>query len=409
MKQARHAARLLIIAAVVTLVAPTANAESVLPALPANERVISKLRSLKENEAVLLGTARVVGDFNATARKFDLHVTGPRGRDFTNKMAWAPERRRALFLGANHATPHRLNDVWEFDLAALTWAMLYAPDNSRSYGGLGEDASDVEFKDGLLVTSRGGPAVIGHTWWGLTYDPLQKRLLYMNTWVTNQAKVIERMGGDPALRYTGPPLWSFDPQSGHWRALKSATGPKAPFGGMLEYASTLEGAIWHMNNSQMRDTWLFASRTNSWRKLTGRDAAGDFAAQSPFAEAVGYFDPVRKILVAHRGKGTFHFDTTTLVWKKVHSVDTDSDRAPPGHDARTPFYYDPASGHGLLVDFVSNTLWTYDPDQFLWTRLRPGGDEIPKGRKRLAYVDHALNVLVVIEGTTVWAYRHRTK
>jgi hypothetical protein len=32
---------------------------------------------------------------------------------------------------------------------------------------------------------------------------------------------------------------------------------------------------------------------------------------------------------------------------------------------------------------------------------------MPEGNKRLAYVDRARNVFVIIEGTTVWAYRYR--
>lgn len=79
------------------------------------EDAAQKLKSLPANRAVLLGSASVVGEFNDVARQFELHKTGPRGRDFTIKMVWAPERQRALFCGANHAVPHRLNDVWEFD------------------------------------------------------------------------------------------------------------------------------------------------------------------------------------------------------------------------------------------------------------------------------------------------------
>ena len=101
------------------------------PVLPPNEATLAKLRALRPNQAVTLGQAQVMGDFNDVARRFNLHKTGPRGRDFTIKMVWAPERRRVLFCGANHGVPHRLNDVWEFDLAALTWAMLYAPDLPR--------------------------------------------------------------------------------------------------------------------------------------------------------------------------------------------------------------------------------------------------------------------------------------
>ena len=94
--------------------------------------------------------------------------------------------------------------------------MLYAPDNARGYGDLGKDTSDVEFRDGLLMTKRGGPAVIGHTWWGLTYDPEQRQLLFMNTWVTDKKQAVTALGGDPDELYNGPPLWMFDPAQKTW-------------------------------------------------------------------------------------------------------------------------------------------------------------------------------------------------
>src|SRR4051812_40515268 len=59
------------------------------PELAPKRDVSEKLRALKPNQAVLLGGADVVGEFNDTAKKYDLHKTGPRGRDFTIKMCWA--------------------------------------------------------------------------------------------------------------------------------------------------------------------------------------------------------------------------------------------------------------------------------------------------------------------------------
>jgi hypothetical protein len=98
------------------------------PPLDPQPAIADTLAALKPNHGVRLGKADVVGEFNATARKYDLDKTGPRARDFTLKMCWAPDRTRALYCGANHGVPHRLNDVWEFDLPSLTWVLLYAPD-----------------------------------------------------------------------------------------------------------------------------------------------------------------------------------------------------------------------------------------------------------------------------------------
>ncbi len=370
--------------------------------------VLKRIKTLAPNQAVSLGQARTVGDFNDIARHFNLDKTGPRARDYTLKMVWAPERKRALFTGANHGSPHRLNDVWEFDLAAMAWILLYAPDNPRSYSGLGHDSSDVLFRDGVLITRRGGPAIIAHTWSGLTYDPVNQRLLFMNTWPIKQDKSISRIGGDPAQRYIGPPLWAFSPATGEWSLLRTEPPvPQVPPGAMLEFVPELEGAIWHMNNWQMRATWLYKVDENQWIKLAASEKSNNFQAQAPSRELVGYHDPVRKQVIAHQGRGTFHFDTNTRTWTKVYET-PDEDKStsvPDGHDAKNVFYYDPASGNGLLIDFGSRSLWSYDPDRIEWKKLTPEGDPLPSGRRMLAYFDQARNVLVVIDDLQVWVYR----
>lgn len=386
----------------------SAGEEPIQPQLPVNKGALAKIQSLKPNQAAVIGKAQVVGEFNDVARRYDLHKTGPRGRDFTIRMVWAPERRRTLFCGANHGVPHRLNDVWEFDLPSLTWIMLYAPDNPRDYTGIGKDYSDVEFKDGLLITKRGGPAVIAHTWWGLTYDPERRAMQFMNTWVTDQKKAVAQLQGDPSLLYAGPPLWEFVPQTARWRAIKTEPPyPRPIFGGMLEYILELKGSIWHANNWQMHGTWLYDAKSNAWQNLKANGASADFEKQSPEPEQVGYYDPKRKLAIVQRAKDTFHFDPLKNAWRKVASVEKESELAPFGHDARAPMYYDPVSGHGLLIDFKTGTLWAYDPDATAWTRLRPEGDPVPTGNKPLAYFDQTLGVFIVLLDTTVWAYRYR--
>jgi len=371
---------------------------------PISQSIPDRLKVLRPNQAVSLGKAAVVGEFNEVARRFELHKTGPRGRDFTIKMVWAPERKRALFCGANHGVPHRLNDVWEFDLATLTWTMLYAPDNARDYLGLGKDFSDVEFKEGVFVTQRGGPGIIAHTWWGLTYDPEQKALLFMNTWVTNQKKAAEQLGGDSNRLYAGPPLWSFAPDTKTWKPIKTeAPYPRPIFGGLLEYVPDLGGSIWHANNWQMQGTWLY-QEASGWKSLEPNGDPQAFAAESPRPEQVGYYDAKRREIVVQRGFDTFHFNPKSNAWRKV--LTGVEGAAPNGHDAYAPFYYDPKSGHGLLVEFKTDTLWSYDPERPAWTRLAPAGDPLPTGNKRLAYFDPAHDVFVVIRDTEVWAYRY---
>jgi hypothetical protein len=382
--------------------------ESITSALPINAEAVARIKQLQPNEAALIGKAQVVGEFNEVAKQYGLERTGPRGRDFTIRMVWAHERQRALFCGANHGVPHRINDVWEFDLAAMAWVLLYAPDNPRDYTGLGKDFGDVEFKDGILITKRGGPAVIAHTWWGLTYDPARRQMLFMDTWVTNQKQAVAQLGGDPEQLDASPPLWAFTPATGKWQALKTEPPyPRPIFGGMLEYIPDLHGSIWHANNWQMHGTWLYDPKGQTWRDLHANQQQADFEQQSPAPEQVGYYDPARKLVIVQRHKATHHYHVQQNRWEKVLDEEKDSTRVPFGHDAYAPMYLDPASGHGLLVEFKTNDLWSYDPAKPAWTKLAPAGDAMPTGNKRLAYFDPALNVFVVIHDTIVWAYRYR--
>ncbi len=341
---------------------------------------------------------------NPVARRFGLDRTGPRSRDFSVKMAWSPERQRALFVGANHGSPHRLNDVWEFDLAEMAWVLLYAPDLPRSYAGLGRDASDVVFEDGVLRTRRGGPAVVGHTWSGLTYDPRRHHLLFMNTWPVAVDPMVQQVGGDPALRYRGPPLWAFHPQRREWTALKGpAPWPKAAVGALLQDVPELGGQIWHLNNWQLSATWLLGPG-GDWKVIANRRSSADFEANAPGRELVGYHDAARRLVITQWKLGTYHFDTRTAQWSRAIAPDAPGGR-PDGHDAFTGFYGDPASGQGLLVDFRTRELWAYHPDKRRWTTLRPDGDAMPTGRRMLAYMDTARGVFVVIDDLEVWVYR----
>ncbi len=388
------------------LALPPTETPPIEPVLPVNDAVLEKIKGLPSNHGVKLGQAQVLGEFNDTARRFNLHKTGPMARDFSIRMVWAPERKRALFLGANHGVPHRLNDVWEFDLGALAWFMLYAPDNARDYLGLGKDASDVEFKDGIFVTKRGGPGIIAHTWWGLTYDPQQRALYFMNTWVTDQKKAATLLGGDPANLYAGPPLWSFSPASRQWKMHQTQKPyPRPIFGGMLEYLPERGGTLWHANNWQMQATWLFDPKANAWQDLKPNQATKDFAKHAPEPEQVGYYDPARRLVIVHRHRATSHYDPTTNAWTKVLDRPKDADDVPHGHDAYAPMVHDPISGLGLLIEFKTRTLWAYDPDKTAWKKLSPQGDPMPKGNRPLAYFDSAHGVFVIVQGTEVWAYR----
>jgi hypothetical protein len=370
------------------------------PSAVGNAALLERVTALRPNQSLLLGRARVVGDFNATAAQFGLDRTGPQARDYCRKMVWAPERGSALFAGANHRLPHRLNDVWEFDLAAFAWRLLYAPDLPRTYGGLG-DKSDVLFRDGVLVTRRGGPAVIGHTWAGVTYDVVQRCLLFMATWPISILPLISEVGGDPGSLYAGPPLWRFHPHTGKWSLWNTAQPwPRAPVASLLEYVPELEGSLWHQNNWRLAATWLIDSRHGRWSAIADARLSPGFETQAPGSEMVGYHDPERRLVIAQRHRDTFHFDTDKRQWQR-----TIEGTGPDGNDIHTTFCHHPATAAGLLVDFRDGSVQAYDADAARWRKLQPDGDPMPQGGRVLAYVDRLRNVLVVVDDTEVWVYR----
>ncbi len=391
----------------------------------ARARTLAAIEALAPGESRVLGEAAVDGDFNATARRYGLDETGPRARNYCLKMVWAPERRTAIYLGANHGVPHRLNDVWEFDLAALRWTLLYAPDLPRDYKGLGTDASDVVFRDGVLRTQRGGPAIIGHTWSGVTWDPERQRVWFMNAWPADVDAAIRRVGGDPARRAPGPPLWSFDPAERRWQPIVTPPPhPRAAFGGLLEHVPDLGGAIWHMNNWQLRRTWLYDGESNRWRDLRANGGGQAFREHAPVAEVVGYHDAARRLVVTRVGERMHHFDVAARRWTRLaaparadgaasaaavalaKATAASGAHVPRGHSARTAFVHDAASGDGLLFDTPSRTLWRYRIGAGTWSRLAWRGPPPPtRGPRPLCYADAARSVIVVVDDRTVWCGR----
>ncbi len=169
---------------------------------------------------------------------------------------------------------------------------------------------------------------------------------------------------------------------------------------------TLDGAIWHANNWKMRASWLYQAADQKWTRFDSGTEEGDFQRNAPPPEQVGYYDPGRNIIVAQSERNTYHFDVAKQRWQRVLAAESDADHVPFGHDARSVFYHDPASGHGLLLEFRGSRLWAYNPDDSSWRRLDPAGEPMPSGRKRLAYMDVARGVLVVILDKLVWAYRY---
>jgi len=389
---------------------------SVTPVLEPDPAVMKIIDGLGDGESALLPKLRTAGDINDVARRWGLDKRGPGHRDYCIKMAWMPDRRRAVFCGANHGVPHRLNDVWEYDLPSNTWVCLYAPDKSKN--ARRENWNDVVVdKNGVFRTKRGGPASVGHEYWRMTYDPEQRMLMWFCHWGIDPAfsKEMAKKMGAKAFR---PPTWLFYPYERRWQPVTASTfsggKPIAQNVGSLEYVPDLGGIVWIANNWQGRGMWVYNAKADTWRNL--KPNGGNVKAfQANAVTSIMTYLPDRKLIVAQGRRGKLHepdqpgvtaqYDVAKNAWRKV----AEGSDVPPGHVAFTNIAYDRVGRVVLLWDSRwSKAVWAYDPDAVTWTKLKPTGPPPPTkgGDHRLAYYDPARNVFV-IPGR--WVYRHKAR
>jgi RNA polymerase sigma factor (sigma-70 family) len=385
-----------------------ARAPSAFPVkLIADPEVSRILESLDAGQSAYLPPIRTAGDINEVARKYGLDRTGPRGRNYTVKMVWMANRKRAIYAGANHARPHRLNDVWEYDLPSNTWVCLYGPDD---LGSGGSAWSGVRNEAGVLRTARGGPAIIGNGEWQTTYVPELKAMIFHSNWSIygkkKRAKYISKSEHQPAL-------WQFSPSKREWQPIR-CRDPK-PRGGpaiYLDYIGSIGRMAWISTRSRSPGMWLYDPVENDFEKLFSGDS---FKPRNnphvPPSDGVAVYCRDRDVLVVcsrdKAGGVTVHYDVKSRKWLKTSS----GPGTPPGHMSFTPCGYDTVGRMVLLYDQKSTIFWSYSPEQMKWSKIAPiAGPPPPSGRSKVfGYYDEARNVFVLCQNEKVWGYRHRRR
>ena len=385
----------------------------ILPEVPPDPQVARILGSLGAGESALLPPAKVTGDLNEAAKRYNLHKNGPGGRNYCVEMVWMADRRRAIYCGANHGSPHRLNDVWEYDLAGNTWVCLYGPDDLRAGD---ESFTRAAFRDGALVTPRGGPVVMGHQWCQSTYDPATGTMYFNSQWPTGYfpKDVQDKIKSSENLHH--PPLWSFRPAESTWKPVFPADKPVPAEGTAqnryLQFIPEV-GGLFFANANDGMGTWLFNLRTRLWKELLPGDNASKKASANPnlpFRVGMRAYCPDRRLLVVcseAEGKAnrTVEYDVAKNKWSQT----AEGPATTAGHVSFTPCGYDPISGTALLYDQrkESRGLWAYDVVGKRWAKVVPKGPSPSEGGKIIGYFDPYRNVFVLIQNTKVWAYRHR--
>ncbi|MCG3181387.1 MAG: hypothetical protein BIFFINMI_03775 [Phycisphaerae bacterium] len=371
------------------------------PVLKADPAVAAALDKLGDNSSCVLGDPKIIEDLGDFAKGWhNMKQTGPTGRDFSIKMAWMPDRKRAFYCGANHGSPHRFNDAWEYDLAANTWVLLYVPDYNDRGGITDYDKQVLTLDHGWLRTKKGGPAHPAHTWWGLTYDPTIRAAVWYCVWPPYRLKEkLDAIGKDKSDLYPGPPIWCFYPYTGKWEPMPTEKPwPKSKLAASLEFVPDLGAPLLQFEST----SWLLDTHKRTWKEYPSGKASLPI-------ETIVCYDPGRKLLIAQTtARKTYHcpmVDGKPAGWEQT----AEGADLPLGHDARCSMYFDPMGKVALLYERGPKQLWAYDPDPKKWTKLTPQGPPPPFGEREsvLAYMDTARNAFTVVGYNSVWCYRFK--
>jgi len=389
-------------------VAPT----RVEPELAPDKDLLARIEALPDNTWLKLPPVKTVGDLAWLKGDPDYLRDGPRVRDYCNKMVWAPERKRALYCGGGHNI-HPYNDVWEFDLAANTWACLYGADPVPPRTKPGEEEKAVAWykehavlKDGSVRTPRGAPLRPCHTWWSFAYDSDRRLMLFLEShkgfFGVDKASLAKALGldpNDPLLRTygSGPGeawLFTFDPAKREWKEVLTKV-PKAYESACLEYLP------------DRRTVWWLSGKTYRLDAAKGEWIACPASKAGPGAGGETAYDPETRKLVATVGLKTWIFACDEERWSLAQENAPDG-----GYVPASTFCYDTAAKLFVLYTnlgakdkpSVGPRLRLYNLQENKWTDPAPQG-EAPKMGNVAGYYDPARNVTVVYGSRETWVYR----
>jgi hypothetical protein len=429
--------------------------------------IVAILKGLGEGECRFLPAMKTAGQGMDKVPGFKKR--GPNVRDYGNKLAYAPDRETAMYCGANHNVPHRINDASEYHLGSNTWHLLCPPgtDARRLRGyqntakklekaiAAGKDAeknkaaltkvrerikawyAGVTVKDGYLQDkANGGPVRPWHTWDGLTYDQQAGCMMWavLDTDVTEPKRRVQVGKTRAYARVTGQDpeklvaqlkpsssMYMYSPKKRRWTR-QMGKGP-FPFmrgmGGSLTYVPDTKKTIWYCAAQNVTPNdfamWAYDAGTNTWRDLKpngGKSIRGLVfgSKQAPTGEVQMAYSSKHKKLVAVSKAGTWAYDIVKNEWKKMCE-----DKENNAHDAVTVFAYDDNAGVFLLLNAPDRwgskrLLRAYDLKTNKWETVTPKGTMVtrPKYCGNAGYYDQRHNVFVVYNSTPkVWVYRHK--
>lgn len=415
-----------------------------------------------------------LGESAAVQLPHDPKNSGRRSNDYSMRMAYAPERRTAMYAGGNHNNGRR-NDCWEYHLGSNTWHQLYPAEGDDHYflknivmyrmrafkhktkrrtnTSLDDFIATLEQKDrvtlkekvipwwrenvvlrdGLIQTRGGGPVMPSHTWDGLTYDPVNRRMLWSagagpNGECYGFHRLIHGMSDSEMAAQRSKQatlMWAFDAAAGKWRCYdKPENGACPDFRGMgqsLVYLPDRRAFIWYVAAANVSphsfQMWNFDPAGDRWTRLAPNDGASiselvNKRKVAPPGEQVIRYSPKQKKLYAFQGPTVYSYDVTANVWAVVGS-----DARIDAHDAHTAIAYDSVNDVFIYsrkeVRDAQIRLGIFSPETNAWEVPVVSGAPLPspKWGKLKAYFDPVHNVYVVAAGgpTPAWVYRYRKR
>ena len=369
------------------------------PILSPDVETLSKIKELPINTWLKLPAFKVTGD-KEWLTKSSKSALGPEGRDYSNKMAWMPDRKRAIYAGGGHNN-NPYNDVWEYDLASNTWVCLYGADENSQGKSAEWMKANLVIKDGALQTKRGGPPRLTHTFDTWNYDS-SRRIAFMSesfrgALFTDKKIVAQGLGlTDEELAKQWKPgsyFLTFDPYACKWGFINENVI------GCQEACSVRY--IPHLNQwwtSSRQSLNLFDPTEKKTKELPIKGAIGGYECSTTF-------DTNSKTIVGvHRfGKSnnvTFTYEIDTGIWK------TPQTNAPTGGSTSTCYFdFDSVANRCVLfTQEVKPNLWLYDVKANEWTPIEPNGEQPPPGRM-IGYYDPERDVVVHYNSKEIWVCR----
>jgi hypothetical protein len=327
-------------------------------------------------------------------------LAAPNGILAYSGMAYDSARQKLLVFGGGHCD-YEGNEVWEFDIATLSWKRLYEPDPAP------DGLSAANFSDqypGAIFYPAGEPISEARPMTRHTYDTVEFLSATGEMFVTGNYTY----GGGTGLGCSGNSVsycwgcsdtWSYDPTLNHWTFRNTSKQP-VPSGIAAAADDPTSGTMYVLDRNGI---WSYRVQADTWTEL-----APSGAAPPTSIEIVAEYDSKRHVIYRFGGEspttnGLWRYDIDGNSWTELHP----SGSAPPA-----------AGGWGLAYDKVNDVVvayrggagtWIYDPTANSWMQANPTTDPGSPDRVHgdLKY-DPANNVTLLVKpGIETWAYRYK--